>query len=143
MEFTGHNHALVASSAYNLLPPHPFSLLSPLSPTTVDTQRPHQSRVRQSSHHANPAPAGVFGYSWVGALHILGGLSFRNTLLLANISSLAWLGVYFYMLESPEKKERAARNAAKAASNRMELATPSPISSPATQSSADQVVQQC
>jgi len=63
-------------------------------------------------------PAGVFGYSWVGALHILGGLSFRNTLLLANLSALAWLGVYFYMLESPEKKEEAARMLDKQSSNR-------------------------
>lgn len=40
----------------------------------------------------------------MGLLHVLAGLSFKNTLLLANVSSVAWLGVYFFMLESPEKK---------------------------------------
>ena len=52
---------------------------------------------------------GVFGYSWVVILHVLCGLSFKGTLLLANISSIAWLAVYFLMLESPEKKQLASR----------------------------------
>lgn len=47
--------------------------------------------------------AGVFGYSWVGLLHIVMGLSFKETLLLANMSSIAWLAVYHFLLQSPEK----------------------------------------
>lgn len=46
----------------------------------------------------------MFGYSWVGLLHIALGLSFRDTLLLANASSMAWLGVYYFLLEPPERK---------------------------------------
>ena len=42
-------------------------------------------------------------------LHVLGRVTFRTTLLLANISSVAWLAVYFLMLESPEKKQLASR----------------------------------
>ena len=61
--------------------------------------------------------AGVFGYSWVVALHILASLSFQTTLLLANISSLAWLAVYFLVLQSPEKVHDASRKLAKSSSN--------------------------
>ena len=49
-------------------------------------------------------------------LHNLGRLTFRTTLLLANISSIAWLAVYFLMLESPEKKQKASRALLKATS---------------------------
>ncbi|KAK9806280.1 hypothetical protein WJX72_008416 [[Myrmecia] bisecta] len=35
--------------------------------------------------------AGVAGYTWVAALHMLLGLSFAATLLLANLTSLMWL----------------------------------------------------
>ena len=63
---------------------------------------------------------GVFGYTWVVVLHILAKLSFKTTLLLANISSVAWLAVYFLMLESPEQKQSAARALMKAGSDKSE-----------------------
>ena len=55
----------------------------------------------------------MFGYTWVVALHVLGKLSFKTTLLLANVSSVSWLAVYFLMLEAPEKKHSAARASVK------------------------------
>lgn len=51
--------------------------------------------------------AGVFGYSWVAILHVLIGLSFQHTLLLANLSVIAWIACYYLLLESPEAKQGA------------------------------------
>ncbi|PSC75581.1 battenin [Micractinium conductrix] len=48
--------------------------------------------------------AGVFGYAWVALLHMLGGLSFRATLLLANVTTAAWLAVYHLLLDPPEAR---------------------------------------
>ena len=66
--------------------------------------------------------AGVFGYSWVGVLHVLMGLSFRRTLLLANLSSLAWLGVYYLLLESPEQKSAASKSLSRTTSDGLQPA---------------------
>jgi battenin len=38
--------------------------------------------------------AGVFGYLWVAALRAWLGLSFRATLLLANVTAAMWLAAY-------------------------------------------------
>ena len=65
---------------------------------------------------------GVFGYSWVGILHVLLGLSFRRTLLLANLSSMAWLGVYYFMLDSPEQKSAASKSLSRTTSDALQPA---------------------
>ncbi|KAI8105442.1 hypothetical protein M9434_000028 [Picochlorum sp. BPE23] len=46
--------------------------------------------------------AGVFGYAWVAFLHVIGGLSFRFTLLSALVLPLIWVYVFFQLLESPD-----------------------------------------
>lgn len=48
--------------------------------------------------------AGVFGYSWVAVLHIIGGWTLRHTLLAANFTVLAWLVVFYFLLEPPEAR---------------------------------------
>lgn len=50
--------------------------------------------------------AGVFGYAWVAFLHVIGGLSFRFTLLSALVLPLIWMYVFFYLLESPDGRKR-------------------------------------
>ena len=50
--------------------------------------------------------AGVAGYTWVAVLHLWWGFSFRTTLMLANITSVAWLFVYHAVL--PSRKLEAA-----------------------------------
>ena len=42
--------------------------------------------------------AGVAGYTWVAVLHLWWGLSFKATLMLANITSVAWLLIYHAVL---------------------------------------------
>ena len=46
--------------------------------------------------------AGVAGYTWVAVFHLWCGLSFRTTLLLANITSVAWLFIYNAVLPPPK-----------------------------------------
>ena len=48
----------------------------------------------------------MFGYAWVAILHVFLALPFQQTLLLANIGSLAWIACYFLLLESPESKKK-------------------------------------
>ena len=48
--------------------------------------------------------SGVFGYSWVAALHTLGGVSLRVTLLLANVTCLAWLAIMHCLLPPPSSQ---------------------------------------
>lgn len=50
--------------------------------------------------------AGVFGYAWVAFLHVMGGLSFRYTLLSALVLPLIWMYVFFYLLGSPDGRTR-------------------------------------
>lgn len=45
--------------------------------------------------------AGVAGYTWVAVLHLWLGLTFRTTLLLANVTSVAWLFIYHKVLPPP------------------------------------------
>lgn len=45
--------------------------------------------------------AGVAGYTWVALLHVWLGLTFKTTLMLANIISISWLYVYHRVLPSP------------------------------------------
>ncbi|KAL3159139.1 hypothetical protein ABBQ32_011133 [Trebouxia sp. C0010 RCD-2024] len=49
--------------------------------------------------------AGVAGYTWVAVLHLWWGASFRTTLMLANITSVAWLFIYHAVL--PPRKQEA------------------------------------
>ena len=49
--------------------------------------------------------AGVAGYSWVGGLHTLGGLSLRSTLLLANALAAGFLATYHLLLQPPGAPE--------------------------------------
>ncbi|GAB4818577.1 hypothetical protein N2152v2_005623 [Parachlorella kessleri] len=53
--------------------------------------------------------AGVFGYSWVALLHVLGGLSFKVTLLAANATTVAFLAVYGSLL-GPSQPWHPSRN---------------------------------
>jgi len=53
--------------------------------------------------------AGVFGYAWVAFFHLLGGLSFQTTLLAANSTVIAWVFVYFFLLEPPEGRSKEVR----------------------------------
>ena len=46
--------------------------------------------------------AGVAGYTWVATFHLWFGLSFRTTLLLANITAVAWLLIYKAVLPPPK-----------------------------------------
>ena len=46
--------------------------------------------------------AGVAGYTWVAGLHLWLGFSFRTTLLLANITPVAWLYIYHAVLPPPK-----------------------------------------
>jgi battenin len=50
--------------------------------------------------------AGIFGYLWVNALHVFGGLSFFTTLMAAQITVIAFLAAFFLLLESPEARRR-------------------------------------
>ena len=52
--------------------------------------------------------AGVAGYTWVAILHLWWGLSFRTTLMLANITSMAWLFIYHAVLP-PRKSEAVSQ----------------------------------
>ena len=52
--------------------------------------------------------AGVAGYTWVAILHLWWGLSFRTTLMLANITSVAWLFIYHAVLP-PRKSEAVSQ----------------------------------
>ncbi|KAA6416471.1 MAG: golgi integral membrane protein [Trebouxia sp. A1-2] len=45
--------------------------------------------------------AGVAGYTWVAVLHLWLGFTFRTTLLLANVTSVAWLFIYHKVLPPP------------------------------------------
>lgn len=45
--------------------------------------------------------AGIFGYAWVFFLKFALGLSFRATLVAANLLAVAWLCVYFWLLSDP------------------------------------------
>ena len=46
--------------------------------------------------------AGVAGYAWVAILHLWLGFSFKTTLMLANITSAAWLLIYYAVLPPPK-----------------------------------------
>lgn len=52
--------------------------------------------------------AGVAGYTWVAVLHLWLGFSFRTTLMLANITSVAWLFIYHAVLP-PRKLEAVSQ----------------------------------
>ena len=54
--------------------------------------------------------AGVFGFSWVAILHYIVGLSFTNTLLLANFTTIAWLLTFHLLLQvaSPHARPTCA-----------------------------------
>ena len=49
----------------------------------------------------NDRLSGVFGYSWVAALHTFGGISLPVTLLLANMTCFAWLAILSFLLKLP------------------------------------------
>lgn len=49
-----------------------------------------------------PCNAGVAGYTWVAVLHVWLGLSFKSTLLLANLTSVSWLCIYHGVLPTPK-----------------------------------------
>lgn len=51
---------------------------------------------------------GVAGYTWVAVLHLWWGFSFRTTLMLANITSVAWLFIYHAVLP-PRKLEAVSQ----------------------------------
>jgi battenin len=53
--------------------------------------------------------AGMFGYLWVNALHVFGGLGFFATLMAAQITVVAYLAAFFILLESPEARARQVR----------------------------------
>ena len=46
--------------------------------------------------------AGIFGYAWVFFLNYVLGLSFRATLMMANLLNLCWLYAYFWLLSDPD-----------------------------------------
>lgn len=52
--------------------------------------------------------AGVAGYTWVAILHLWLTFSFKTTLMLANITSVAWLVIYYTVLPPP-KAEAASQ----------------------------------
>eukprot|EP00298_Acanthocystis_sp_HF-20_P007111 c16787_g1_i1.p1 GENE.c16787_g1_i1~~c16787_g1_i1.p1 ORF type:complete len:424 (+),score=180.03 c16787_g1_i1:34-1272(+) len=54
--------------------------------------------------------AGVFGYGWIALFHILGGLSFTVTILLANVLGAIFFATFFKMLEIPEKRDSLGEN---------------------------------
>lgn len=58
--------------------------------------------------------AGVGGYTWVAMLHVWLGLSFRCTLLAANVTVGAWLATYFWLLERPEGRAKQVKALVKA-----------------------------
>lgn len=43
--------------------------------------------------------AGVAGFTWVAVMHTLLGYSFRTTLTIANLTSIAWLLCYYLLLK--------------------------------------------
>ncbi|CAM9788942.1 unnamed protein product [Pylaiella littoralis] len=45
--------------------------------------------------------AGIFGYAWVFVLNLLFGLSFRTTLMMANLLAVFFLYAYFRLLSAP------------------------------------------
>ena len=45
---------------------------------------------------------GVAGYTWVAVLHLWWGFSFKATLMLANITSVGWLFIYYAVLPSQQ-----------------------------------------
>ena len=51
---------------------------------------------------SNRCLAGVAGYTWVAILHVWLGLTFKTTLVLANITSVAWLCIYHGVLPAPK-----------------------------------------
>ena len=51
---------------------------------------------------SNRCLAGVAGYTWVAILHVWLGLTFKTTLLSANITSVAWLCIYHGVLPAPK-----------------------------------------
>lgn len=50
--------------------------------------------------------AGVFGYAWVAAIHLLLGLTFKVTLLIALVLPISWIAVFFVLLESPDGRKK-------------------------------------
>ena len=61
-----------------------------------------------ASHLMRECMAGVAGYTWVAVLHLWWGFSFRTTLMLANITSVAWLFIYHAVLP-PRKLEAVSQ----------------------------------
>ena len=56
----------------------------------------------------------------MAVLHVFFGLSFQHTLLWANLSTVAWLGCYFLLLEQPTTKSTSVEestSASRASSN--------------------------
>ena len=66
--------------------------------------------------------AGVFGYAWVALLHIIAGLSFKTTLLMAWTIVCLWVLIYFRILEPPEARTREVRRLVLADSQLVEAA---------------------
>ena len=70
-----------------------------------------------SVKHYRPSPdiAGVAGYTWVAIIHVLLGFSFKTTLNIANLTSVAWLLCYYFLLKplvrAPEMHSIASCNA--------------------------------
>lgn len=53
--------------------------------------------------------AGIFGYLWVNSFHVFGGFSFFTTLMMAQITVIAFLAAFFVLLESPEARARQVK----------------------------------
>ena len=53
------------------------------------------------AEQAWPHIAGVAGYTWVAIMHVLLGFSFKTTLNVANVTSIAWLLCYYFLLKPP------------------------------------------
>ena len=53
------------------------------------------------AEQACPHIAGVAGYTWVAVIHVLLGFSFKTTLNIANLTSIAWLLCYYFLLKPP------------------------------------------
>ena len=72
-----------------------------------------------STHYSGPVSitawssgtgfAGVFGYAWVAVLHVIIGMGFKLTLMLAWAIVFSWLFVYFIVLEPPEARTREVK----------------------------------
>ena len=65
---------------------------------------PHYPSIFWSGSQAEqacPHIAGVAGYTWVAVMHVLLGFSFKTTLNIANLTSIAWLLCYYFLLKPP------------------------------------------